>query len=102
MSTRCHCLTRNSVGTDRPAFCTNCEVFAVPGDITSRNCFRDRLSELKGRAREMDINKLLGRPSLKMTARYAHSSKQSRHRAVEALAQDRPEETLNRAVSGQR
>jgi integrase len=51
-----------------------------------RHTFASRL--LEAGARETDINRLLGHSSLKMTARYTHSSEQSRRQAVEALAQD--------------
>jgi integrase len=51
-----------------------------------RHTFASRL--LEAGVRETDINRLLGHSSLKMTARYTHSSEQSRRQAVEALTQD--------------
>ena len=48
-----------------------------------RHTFASRL--LEAGVRETDINRLLGHSSLRMTARYTHSSEQSRRRAVEAL-----------------
>ena len=38
-------------------------------------------------ARETDINKLPGHTSLKLKARYTHSSERSRRQAAEALSQ---------------
>jgi integrase len=51
-----------------------------------RHTFASRL--LEAGVRETDIDRLLGHSSLKMTARYTHSSEQSRRKAVEALYQD--------------
>jgi integrase len=51
-----------------------------------RHTFASRL--LEAGVRETDINRLLGHSSLRMTARYTHSSEQSRKQAVEALSQD--------------
>jgi integrase len=50
-----------------------------------RHTFASRLLELG--FRETDINKLLGHSSLKMTAKYIHSSEASRREAVESLSQ---------------
>jgi integrase len=51
-----------------------------------RHTFASRF--LEAGVRETDINRLLGHSSLKMTARYTHSSEQSRRQAVEALYED--------------
>jgi integrase len=65
-----------------------CETAGVVGlrvhDL--RHTFASRL--LEAGVRETDINRLLGHSSLRMTARYTHSSEQSRRQAVEALYQD--------------
>lgn len=64
--------------------CAGAKVYSLrPHDL--RHTFASRL--LEAGVRETDINKLLGHASLKMTAKYTHSSETSRKAAVEALAQ---------------
>jgi integrase len=58
-----------------------------------RHTFASRL--LARGHRETDINRLLGHASLKMTAKYTHSSVESRREAVESLTQDCHRETGN-------
>jgi integrase len=65
-----------------------------------RHTFASRL--LAAGVAETDISRLLGHSTLRMTARYAHSSEQSRRRAVEALSQICHEEPGRVRTSGQK
>jgi integrase len=65
-----------------------------------RHTFASRL--LAAGVAETDISRLLGHSTLRMTARYAHSSEQSRRRAVEALSQICHEEPGKVRISGQK
>lgn len=65
-----------------------------------RHTFASRL--LAAGVVETDINKMLGHSTLKMTARYAHSSEASRRAAVEALSGICRESVLIPAKFGQK
>ncbi len=65
-----------------------------------RHTFASRL--LAAGVVETDINKMLGHSSLRMTARYAHSSEASRRAAVEALSGICRESNLIPAKFGQK
>jgi integrase len=65
-----------------------------------RHTFASRL--LEAGVMETDIGRILGHSTLKMTARYAHSSEASRRRAVEALSQNCHHEPGKVAVFGKK